>query len=527
VLGNTSPSPPLDDDPASGDPASAARSARAGHAAGIAALTACGVAVSAAVVLGLLGPSPAEPRFGSVGVLPPWFRVAHPADLLVCALVTVVIAGGAAGVGLGLAAVRRGWRPAAGRLLAGGGPAVAGLLCVPPLGTTDPLNYAAFGRMAALGLDPYRVTPLGLAHHGDPIGHLALAEPWLHVPSVYGPLVTGTEWAASLIGGASMLRTVWLLALLNGAAFLATGALLLRLAGPDPARRARTQLLWTLNPLLLWNLVAGPHVDALAALCAVAAFWALRRSGLTTGLAVAAATAVKLTMGLFALPLAWALRHDRRRLAAAAVAGALALAVGYGVAPHAIVNAARVSQQGVVGSPWPLFTRKVLVPVFDPARAHLVLAALQLTLILVLAVLLLAALPPAHDADLVQVAARPALALAAAYLLGSAYIRPWYDAIAWLLVALLPRSWFDGVLLAHTTLMTLPFDPGLPRVLHPRWLDVLVLQMGYRIVPASQALLLLVVLGVCVARIRRSRGGTPARRRPGPGMDEVGSAAVP
>jgi hypothetical protein len=236
---------------------------------------------------------------------------------------------------------------------------------------------------------------------------------------------------------------------------------------------------------------------------------------------------VKLTMGLFALPLAWALRHDRRRLAAAAVAGALALAVGYGVAPHAIVNAARVSQQGVVGSPWPLFTRKVLVPVFDPARAHLVLAALQLTLILVLAVLLLAALPPAHDADLVQVAARPALALAAAYLLGSAYIRPWYDAIAWLLVALLPRSWFDGVLLAHTTLMTLPFDPGLPRVLHPHWLDVLVLQMGYRIVPASQALLLLVVLGVCVARIRRSRGGTPARRRPGPGMDEVGSAAVP
>jgi hypothetical protein len=114
---------------------------------------------------------------------------------------------------------------------------------VPPLGTTDPLNYAAYGRMAALGLDPYRTTPWMLAHSGDPIGKLALAEPWLHNPSVYGPLATATEWAASMVGGTSMLRTVWLLSVLSGVAYVATGALLLRLAGPDPARRVRSQLL--------------------------------------------------------------------------------------------------------------------------------------------------------------------------------------------------------------------------------------------------------------------------------------------
>jgi hypothetical protein len=497
-----------------------------GRALGITSLASCGVCVLLTVVLGLLGPSSAEPRFGPAGDLPPWFRVARPSAVVVFTLVAVVLLLGTAAIAMGLRGVRGGWCPSPRALFAGGGAAVAGMLCVPPLGTTDPLNYAAFGRMAALGLDPYRVTPLGLAQRGDPVGHLALAEPWLHFPSVYGPLVTGTEWAASVIGGTSMLRTVWLLAVLNGAAFLATGALLLRLAGSDPARRVRSQLLWTLNPLLWWNLVAGPHVDGLAALCVVAAFCALRRSGLATGLALAAATAVKLTLGLFALPLAWALRRDPRRLAAAAAAGVLLAAVAYSGAPHAIGNAARVSERGAVGSPWPLLQRKALVPAFGTPGAHLAVTALQIVLVAGLAVLLLLALPRAHDGDVVQVAARPALALAAAYLLGSAYVRPWYDAAAWLLVALLPRSWFDGVLLAHTTLMTLPFDPGLPGVLHPHWLNVLVLQIGHRVVPASQTLLLFVVIVVCLRRVhagRQRRTGSPHLS----GAEPAGRSAIP
>lgn len=483
----------------------------------------CVASVLLMVTLGLLGPSSTEPVFGPAGKLPPWFWNAHPSDLLVCALVALMLMLGTAAVAAGLVAVRRGWSPSPGALLAGSGFAVAGLLCVPPLGTTDPLNYAAYGRMAALGLDPYRTTPWMLAHSGDPIGKLALAEPWLHNPSVYGPLATATEWAASMVGGTSTLRTVWLLSVLSGVAYVATGALLLRLAGPDPARRVRSQLLWSFNPVLLWNLVAGSHIDGLGALCVVAALWALRRSGLTIGLALGAATAIKLTMGVFALPFAWSLRHDWRRLAATASAGVLMAAVAYAIAPQVVHNAAQVSGQAVVGSPWPSLLRTVLVPVFGAgAGAAKLTTALEVTSAGVLVILLLVALPSAHDSDITQRAARPALALVAGYLLGTAYIRPWYDAAAWLLLALLVRSWFDLVLLAHTVLMTLTFGPGLPYPLHPHWLTALIVQIGYRVVPALQALLLLAVLGIGIRRIRRGPPDRPHRL-----LRDMGNQNVP
>lgn len=469
------------------------------------ALVLCGVCISLMVVLGLLGPSSTEAVFGAQGLLPPWFWTAHPSDLLVWVLVALVLCLGAGAVGLGLAAIRRGWAPNPGRLLAGGVVGVCAILCVPPLGTTDPLNYAAYGRIAALGLDPYRMTPFGLAGMGDPIGRLSIAEPWLHYSSVYGPLATVTEWAASAVGGTSMLRTVWLLSVLNGAAFIATGAVLLRLAGPDRARRVRSQLLWTLNPVLLWNVVAGPHIDAFGVLFVALAFWALRRSGAAAGLSVAAATVVKMTSGIFALPFAWSLWRDRRRLAAAAIAGSLAVAFGYGLTPRAVTNAARVSDQNAVGSPWPMLLRKVLDPLFGTVGGHIALDVLELTTVALLAALLLGVLVAfAADADddIARISARPALAFAAAYLLGTAYVRPWYDAMAWVLVAFLPRSWFDLVLLAHTTLLTLTYDPGLPQELHPHWLFTVSLELAYRVVPLLQAMLLLGVIGTCLWRIR-------------------------
>lgn len=472
-----------------------------GGALGKGALAACAVCVLLMVFLGLLGPSAVEPVFGPAGKLPPWFWNAHPSDLSIWVLVAVVLLLGTAAVATGLAATRRGWSPRPRALLTFGTVATVALVCVPPMGTTDPLNYAAYGRIATLGLDPYRMTPFGLARTGDPIGQLSIAEPWLHNPSVYGPLATMTEWFASVIGGTSMLTTVWILSLLNGAAFIATGALLLRLAGPDPRRRVRSQLLWTLNPVLLWNLVVGPHIDVLGALGVVAAFWALRRSGLTAGLALAAATAVKLTLGIFALPFAWRLRHDWRRLAIAASASGLLLAVAYGVVPRAVRNAAAVSDQPVVGSPWPLLQRNLLRPVFGSAAGHLV-PIVEVMAVAGIAALLLVALPPVDKDDIVQMTARPALALAAGYLLGTGYVRPWYDAIAWLLVAMLPRSWFDLVLLAHTTCMTLPFDPGLPYPLHPDWLNGVVVQTGYRAMPYLQGLLLLAVLAIGLSRLR-------------------------
>ncbi|MFE9424089.1 hypothetical protein ACFYNO_14115 [Kitasatospora sp. NPDC006697] len=485
---------------------------------GTGALAAVACCVGLTVLLGLAGPSAVEPDFGPAGALPPWFTSAHPADPLVWAAVAAVLWLGTAAVLTGLAAVRRGWAPRPGRLLLAGAAAVGGLLCVPALGTTDPLNYAAYGRAAALGLNPYRLTPADLAHRGDPIGVLSVAEPWLHTPSVYGPVATATQWLASVGGGTSMLRTVWLLSLLGGAAFLATGALLLRLAGADRGRQVRSQLLWTLNPVLLWDLVAGPHVDTVGAFLLVAAFWAVRRSGAGAGLAVAAATAVKLTMGVFALPFAWGLRRDGRRLAAAVAAGAVALAIGYGLTPQAIGNARGVSSGAAAdGTAWQLLDRILVVPLLGAAGAQSAMTVLQLVAVALLAVLLLGAIPaPAPgERDLVQLTARPALAVVLAYLLGTAYVRPWYDAIAWLLVALLAHSWLDTVLLAHTALLTMVYDPGLAHLLHPAWLYSLVLQIAYRLVPWGQVLLLAYVVLMSAWRIRAARRAAPSVSAPG------------
>lgn len=150
---------------------------------GAGALLASALCVVLAMLAGLLGPSAVEPVFGSrVGDLPPWFIHGNPSDLLVWTLVAAVLALGTVAVAAGLLAVRRGWAPRPGRLLAGGVVAVLGLLCVPPAGTTDPLNYAAYGRIETLGLNPYQLTPAGLAQTGDPVGKLSIAEPWLHTP---------------------------------------------------------------------------------------------------------------------------------------------------------------------------------------------------------------------------------------------------------------------------------------------------------------------------------------------------------
>jgi hypothetical protein len=477
---------------------------------GVGSMMLCALCAALIVVLGLLGPSATEPWFGPAGEAPPWFVRAHPADLLVFVLVGVVLLLGAAAVVAGLAATRRGWSPSPTRLLVGSGAATAALMCVPSLGTTDPLNYAAYGRMAALGLDPYRTTPWQLAQAGDPVGKVAVAEPWLHVPSVYGPLVTLTQWAAAVLGGPSTLRIVWLLSLLSAAAFLGVGALLLRLAGPDPGRRVRTQLLWSLNPVLWWNLVVGPHVDVLGVFLVACGLFALRRSAVATGLALGAAAAVKPTLGALVVPLAWSLRQDRRALVrTVAVAGAVA-ATGYALVLDAIRNAADVSDRVTIGTPWILATPRVLVPAFGSSGARVATTVLEAVLMVALAVLLLRALPAVQEGDLLQSTARTMLALVAAYLLTTAYVRPWYDCVAWLLLALLPRSWFDLVLLAHTTLLTLPFDPGRPYSLHPNWLGTVAFELGYRIVPVLQAALVAVVVGVCLRRIRGRRTADPA-----------------
>ena len=93
---------------------------------------------------------------------------------------------------LGLGAVLLGlWRPPArawswrGVLLLG-----AAALLTGPLGSADHTNYAAYGRIAALGGDPYLVAPEDFAGGTDPVAS-AVEPPWTETVSVYGRVAAG------------------------------------------------------------------------------------------------------------------------------------------------------------------------------------------------------------------------------------------------------------------------------------------------------------------------------------------------
>ncbi|MFI7130099.1 polyprenol phosphomannose-dependent alpha 1,6 mannosyltransferase MptB [Nonomuraea sp. NPDC050153] len=246
----------------------------------------------------------------------------------------------------------RRWPLPSARLLVLIGCAAAAILAfLPPSGSGDHLNYAAYGRMVTLGLSPYTHGAVDVP--GDPIAD-AVEDPWREEPSVYGPVATAVQAVASWIGGDSLRLTIFVLALFNAAAFIVTALLIDRFTRDDPTRRLRAALLWTANPLLLYQLVAGMHVDTLAIACMVAALLARSRpagSGVLLGLGVA----IKVNAGLVALGPAWELRRRPARLALMASCALAVVIIGYAiVGPEAIAPMTRTSKSISHASFWKL-----------------------------------------------------------------------------------------------------------------------------------------------------------------------------
>jgi hypothetical protein len=97
----------------------------------------------------------------------------HLAPALMKAACWLAVAAGGAGVVTGLAAVRRGWRPRPGLLLAACSAVTLVLVFVPPAGSVDVQNYVEYGRIVVLGHNPWLMTPQYLFRHHDPVGVLA------------------------------------------------------------------------------------------------------------------------------------------------------------------------------------------------------------------------------------------------------------------------------------------------------------------------------------------------------------------
>ncbi|TDC15205.1 DUF2029 domain-containing protein [Actinomadura bangladeshensis] len=466
-----------------------------------------GVGVGIACFLGtaLLGPSVFEPDLEGSRGQPPYSLVVHPSPYLVIGLVVAGIAASTAGLALCFAAVRKGWRVPARPLVIAGLLAAAAFMFMPPIGSTDHLNYASYGRMAATGHDPYVTSADDLSR--DPVA--GAPEEWRTTPSVYGPIATGEQALAAWIGDDSVRLTVFVMSVANVLAFAVTALLLYRTSGTEE-RRLRTALLWTCNPLVLFHLIAGAHNDVLAIAPMVAALAVFGRHAgwvraLAAGALAGAGAAIKLPAALVAGGPALALLRERRwrslgRLAALAAGGAAVTAASYALAgPHALDQVREASNMVSFATPWHLLDESL-----GKGSQRDVIKTGAMVLGLVLFLLLVRALPGEEGREQRRFAA----AIVLAWLLVAPYALPWYDGFGWALLALLPWTRIDWILLAHTAALSLAYLPARApaRIRLPDDLEWLFTVVRPTVIPWT----LLAILTALVAACLRSSGRSPA-----------------
>jgi hypothetical protein len=477
----------------------------AGAVAGLAA------SVALMIVIGVLGPSAAVVRFPPQPPWPPWFLHVHPSIALISTLMWLAVLSGAAGLAAGLIAVRLGWRPRPRRLIAASAVAVIALMVIPPMGSADMLLYVAYGRIATLGHSPYVMTPAQLKSSGDPVGAVAV-HAYRHDPSRYGPVATATEGAASELAGDSVASDIFWLKAWNGLAYLALVLALDRLVRCDAAGGVRAHLLWSVNPLMLWAVLAGGHNDGLAAGLGATALFVLhrvdsRRAALA-GVLFGLAAAVKAPFALLGAGLVWAARRSPRALAALALGTAAVLVPGYELAGRPAISASMgvATLAPVAYTPWFAVARAL-----DWPHAGVRIDTLGLIGFAVLGMILLWRMAPGPP-DFPAV--RVALAVALAWLIVTPQQHPWYFALVFPLLAVMPASRLDWIVIIDATAAAIA---GVPRLfspgLYPAWLSAIA-----RLANAGTVPLVLTATGVallwlcCTNDWRSERKGHYLRR---------------
>ena len=494
-------------------------------------LAAAAIAVSTLVivVISAAGPNVAVPVMRKPSVSPPWWHALHLTATFVTVSLWAAMVLGCAGVIVGLVAVARGARPPVRAVMAAAFLAVAVVTVLPSAGSTDAISYAANGRMAVIGHSPYVMTPLQLQRSGDPIGRQIpfneIPSTWLTTVSVYGPVATGAEWAAAELGGSSLARITFWLKLEEALAFGAVIVVLDRMLRADPAQRLRAHLLWSVNPLLLWEIVASGHIDGLAALFGLLGVAALRlrpsqtspsqtgsapngvrgqiglRDAALAGLAIGVATGIKAEYALFGLAVAWACRRSARPLrplAAAAAGFALVVVPAYLAAGTPAIKVLITRSPGITwDTMYQLFWRPVLgytqfsvtsIPPHLELVAYLLFAAVA-----VLAVLRL----PDRLPDLPAVT--PALALSLAWLFVTAFQRPWYDVMALSLLALYSASRLDWVVLIRLLAGATVYVQAVQSPAQPHWLANLGQFDGAWLTPGVRLLATVALVWLCLS----------------------------
>ncbi len=488
-------------------------------------LAAAAIAASVLVmiVISAAGPNVSVPALRRAGGLP-WWHALHLSATFVSVSLWAALALGCAGVIAGLVAVARGARPPVRPIIAAAFLAVAVLTVLPPAGSTDSISYAASGRTAVIGHSPYVMTPLQLEQTGDPVGRQIpfgeIPSSWANAVSVYGPVATAAEWGAAELGGTSLARITFWLKLEEAIAFGAVILALDRLLRSEPEMRLRAHLLWSVNPLLLWEIVASGHIDGLAVvfgLLGIAALRARTRQGesgprgenraqaeipvggaVLAGLLIGVAVDTKVEYALFGLAVAWACRRSLRAFTAAAAGFGVAVIPAYLAAGTPAIKVLVTRSTGITwDTMYQLFWRPVLgYTQFSVSSAppHLVLIAdLLFAAVALLALLRLPDRVPGRPAI------TPALALSLAWLFVTPFQRPWYDVMAISLLALYSASRLDWVVLIRLLAGATVYAQAVQSPAEPHWLYDLGQFNGTWLTPTVRLLAAVAFVWLCVS----------------------------
>jgi hypothetical protein len=364
----------------------------------------------------------------------------------------------AAGVIGGLVAARRGLPIPLRTLLVTAGLAAIIMTVVPPFGSTDTLDYSIYGHIAALGRSPYVMTPFQYRN----LVHLATSVPhdWIKDPSVYGPLATAEQLVAAKIGGALLVRDVFWLKLFNLIAFAGIAYGADRLNRGRPGDRLRVHLLWTVNPFILWGLIAGGHIDVIACAIGLVGLLMVDRQlisrplvrAFVAGVCVGAAIDIKAVFALYGAGVAWALLRKPTQLLMAGAGAAVILVPSYAVAGTRAIKA--LTDRASTGYGYGFYgyifhhlgiSLKDSIPI-------------AIVLLLPVALLALARFPEAGVRD--RMAVRAALALSVAWLLVWPHQFAWYSVMAICLLLFYPASRLDWIALAWLAVLTVADMPG-------------------------------------------------------------------